>query len=70
MGQYDSHKMGPNARTVYRDEREHYFFLNSAYKWSVSSNTNKYILIHTTYFYKLSLKGLTPYIICVQKGWS
>ena len=69
MGQYDSYKLGPNARTVYRDEREHYFFFSIAHKWSVCSNTNKYILIHTTYS-KLSLKGLTPYIICVQKGWS
>ena len=42
LGQYDSHTMGSNARTVYKDPREHYFFLSYAGKWSVSSNNNMY----------------------------
>ena len=37
-GQYDSHKMGSNARSVYKDEKEHSFFLfhSIAGQWSVS----------------------------------
>ena len=42
LGQYDSHMMGPNARTVYMDPREHYLFLSYTGKWSVSSNNNMY----------------------------
>ena len=35
-GQYDSHKMGSNARTIYRDPRENYLFYSETGKWLVS----------------------------------
>ena len=44
MGQYDFHKIGPNARTVYKGPRELYFFLNEDGHWSVSSNIYIHIL--------------------------
>ena len=44
MGQYDYLKMGPNARTIYRDffkrtiSTEQFLFVSVRGKWSVSTN--------------------------------
>ena len=53
MGQYDAHKMSPNARTVYKDFfnrtalREHYIFFSKSGKWTVSLNVHSHIVAQT-----------------------
>ena len=53
FGQYDSHKMAPNARIVYKDFynrtilREHFLFFSISGKWMVSSNVNIDIVAYT-----------------------